>query len=227
MEAKDLAPSRVARARFALADLLHAARDARVALIVFAGEAHVVTPLTTDVANVGALLQPLSPSLMPEAGHALGPALDAALQLLQSGGSRGGAVVVLTDGCDDWPAAFAAAARLRQAGVALHVVGVGTEAGAPEPDGAGGFLRDAQGGAVLTRLPAERLQRVAREGGGDYVTLEGVPGLIASLQRPPSPMSAGLGSPAGLKVEAWRNAGYWLLLPLLGLVALLARRGWL
>jgi Ca-activated chloride channel family protein len=227
MQATDVAPSRVARARYAIDDLLSAARDARLALVAFAGEAHVVTPLTTDVANVRALLQPLAPALMPESGHALAPAIDAAVDLLHSGDSRHGEVILLTDGGDDGPQALEAARRLHAAGGTLHVVGVGTEAGAPQPDGAGGFLREPQGDLSLSRLPATALRELAAAGGGDYRPLADLPALIAALRTRASPTGEGAVEERELRVEAWRNAGYWLLLPLLAVVALIARRGWL
>lgn len=227
MEAADLAPSRLARARYAIDDLLAAARDARLALVVFAGEPHVVTPLTTDVANVRALLQPLSPALMPESGHEIAPALDAAVDLLRSGSSRHGQVILLTDGGDDAPEALEAAHRLREAGGTLHVVGVGTAAGAPQPDGTGGFLRDAQGAIALSRLPVERLRQLAAAGGGDYFPLSDLQALLRELQSRRLTAEDG-GLPSGdLRVDVWRNAGYWLLLPLLLVASLIARRGWL
>jgi Ca-activated chloride channel family protein len=227
MQAADVAPSRVARARYAIDDILAAARDARLALIAFAGEAHVVTPLTTDVANVRALLQPLAPALMPESGHALAPAIDAAVELLHSGGSRRAEVILFTDGGDDEPAALEAAGRLHTAGGTLHVVGVGTEAGAPQAEATGGAMRERQGGLSLSRLPASALRQLAAAGGGEYRPLADLPALIGALQSRASPTGEDAVEARELRVEAWRNAGYWLLLPLLAVVALIARRGWL
>jgi Ca-activated chloride channel family protein len=227
MEATDVAPSRVARARYAIEDLLATARDARVALVVFAGEAHIVAPLTTDVANVSTLLQPLAPSLMPETGHELAPALETAARLLRTGSSRRGDIVVFTDGCDDPTRALVAAARLRGLGARLHVVGVGTAAGAPQPDGSGGFVRDPQGKIELTRVSSDSLRRIAVAGGGDYTALREVPALATELR---AKAVAGLdsrGEVDDLRVQSWRNEGYWLVLPLLGCAALVARRGWL
>ena len=101
MDAEDLEPNRVARARYAVDDVLSAARDARVGLIVFGDEPHTVAPLTTDVATIRSLLRPLAPDLMPEPGDALAPALDAAGRLLHDGAAHHGQVVVLTDGFSD------------------------------------------------------------------------------------------------------------------------------
>jgi Ca-activated chloride channel homolog len=83
MAATDLAPNRYTRSRYALDDLLGAARDGRVALVVFSEQAFIVTPLTQDVATVRALLPPLAPDIMPSAGDHLAPALEQASRLLQ------------------------------------------------------------------------------------------------------------------------------------------------
>ena len=106
MLAADAAPNRVTRARYAIEDVLRAAQGARVGLVVFSAEAYTVTPLTDDVATVRGLTGPLAPGLMPSTGDKLGPALVMAQQLLERSSTRGGHVVVMTDGYADpttWP----------------------------------------------------------------------------------------------------------------------------
>lgn len=227
MAATDLSPDRATRARYALDDLLGAAKDARVGLIAFAGEAHTVTPLTEDIATVRALLPPLAPGLMPESGDTGAPALNEAGRLLHAADMAHGEVVMLSDGIEDAAAAFAAAQRLRQQGARLNIVGVGTAQGAPLPDGKGGFVRDAQGRSTLTRLQSDQLQRLAALGGGEYVPLADLSQLVAHLQAAaPHTLDAG-DAESGKAVAHWRNGGIWLLPLLLVLCALLARRGWL
>jgi Ca-activated chloride channel family protein len=227
MAATDVPPDRVTRARYAIEDLLSAAQDARVALVVFAGEPYTVTPLTTDVATIRSLLDPLSPSLMPESGDQLAPALDQAGRLLQAARGRHGQVIVLTDGFEDPAQAMQAAARLRSSGASVNMVGIGTAAGAPEPDGKGGFVHDQHGQVVLTRLDADMLRRVASAGAGQFVTLDALPALIRTLHADASRTLAADHAAPRLQVASWRNDGIWLLPPLLLLAALLARRGWL
>jgi Ca-activated chloride channel homolog len=226
MGAADVAPDRVTRARYAIEDLLSAAHDARVGLVVFAGEAHTVAPLTTDIATVRVLLQPLAPGLMPESGDNLAPALDEAGRLLQASHSAGGQVIVLSDGIADPAQALLAAQRLRQRGTQVHLIGVGTTTGAPEPDGHGEFARDSQGHTQISRLQVDQLQRIAGAGGGRFVELSAVPRLVASL-RADRPRAYGPGATgSATRVSSWRNGGIWLLPPLLLFAALLARRGW-
>jgi Ca-activated chloride channel family protein len=227
MSATDVSPDRVTRARYAISDVLAAAKDARVALVVFAGDAHTVTPLTTDVATIGALLQPLTPGLMPEAGDNLAPALEEAGRLLRAGGSDRGHVIVISDGFGDPARAFRAAKELHQQGANVDVIGVGTEKGAPEPDGNGAFVQDGQGRTQLTRIQADQLQRVASSGGGEFVRLNQTSSLVGSIQREHAERLAEETAGPRAQVTTWRNDGFWLLPPLLLLAAWFARRGWL
>jgi Ca-activated chloride channel family protein len=226
MDAADVPPSRMARARYAVDDLLSAAQDARVGLVAFAGEAYTVAPLTSDVATIRNLAQPLAPSLMPELGDRLAPGLEEALHLLQAAPGKDRQVIVLTDGFTDPAQALITAQQLHRQGIEVNVVGVGTAGGAPQPDGNGGFVRNASGQVVLTRLDDDLLQRVAIAGGGRFVPLSALPQLIADLQQAGSrTMSSGVA--AHVKLSSWLNDGVWLLPALLLLAALVARRGWL
>ena len=228
MGAADVDPNRVTRARYAAADVLAAAHDARVGLVVFAGEPHTVAPLTTDVATVRLLLKPLTPGLMPEPGDSLAPALEEAQRLLSGSYAKHGHVVVFSDGFSDPAKAFLTAQRLRQQGTTVDVVGVGTRAGAPEPDGKGGFFSDSQGRPQLTRISSDELQHLATAGGGTFVPVGDLPDLLSTLQSDQSHEVDTHDEPSkATRVDAWRNEGIWLLPPLLLLAALLARRGWL
>lgn len=227
MDATDVPPSRIARARYAIDDLLSAAHDARVGLIAFAGDPYTVAPLTSDVATISNLAQPLAPSLMPESGERLAPALEQAARLLQASPGRDRQVIVLTDGFTDPARALLTARQLRGEGIHVNIIGVGTSAGAPEPDGNGGFVRDARGEVVLARLDSALLQRVATAGGGRYVPLDALPELVSDLQGAGSrEMSSGIAAPQ-VRLASWLNDGVWLLPPLLLLAAFVARRGWI
>lgn len=225
MTVTDLTPDRAARARYAINDVLAAARDARVGLVAYAGEPHTVTPLTSDIATVRLLTQPLSPALMPEHGDRMAPALDEAAQLLANAPGSHPQVIVLADGAGDVAEALASARRLRTSGITVNVVGVGTEAQSPVPGRQGDFERDAEGRLALAGLDTAALRDIARQGGGSYVTLAQLPSLTAALGAPEaSPLEAG--EDAATRLPHWRNEGAWLLPPLLLLAALLARRGW-
>jgi Ca-activated chloride channel homolog len=227
MAATDVTPNRVTRARYVAADLLSAAHDARVGLVAFAGEPHTVAPLTTDVTTVRTLLQPLAPNLMPESGDKLAPALEEASRLLQAGHAQHGQVVVLSDGFSDPAEALEVAQRMRQQGTTVNVVGVGTQTGAPEPDGSGGFVHDADSRTRITRIQTDELQRVATAGGGEFVSVSGVAKLLSTLDSAEShSLDDGAAAPQAT-LATWNNEGVWLLPLLLLLAALLSRRGWL
>lgn len=216
MNAADVPPNRATRARYALDDLLDAAHDARVGLVVFSDESYTVVPLTDDVATVRALLPPLDPGIMPTRGDDLAPALEQAGKLLAHGGGQSGQVVVLTDGFADPAAAFDAAGKLRSRGIAVSVVAIGAHGG--------GFVRTGQ---LNARPPdVDRLRQLAASGGGHYADVAGLPALIGELQARAS--RAGMTQAAqDIRVAHWLDGGIWLLPFLLLFAGLLARRGWL
>lgn len=226
MQATDLPPNRATRARYAIDDLLGAAHDARVGLIVFSDEPYTVTPMTDDIATVRALLPPLAPDIMPSAGDNLAPALKQAGRLLAGVGAKDGRVVVLTDGFADPAAAFTAAQTLRGQGDAVDVVGIGTRNGAPLSQSGGGFVQDARGRPDLARLDVGQLQQLAHSGGGRYVDLANLPSLIADLEAH-ADRTGDARLVQHIRVAHWLDGGVWLLPALLLAAAALARRGWL
>ena len=226
MATADISPNRVTRARYALDDLLGVVRDGKAGLVVFSDDAYTVTPLTQDVATIKALLTPLAPDMMPSSGDHLAPALRDALRQIGQSGAKNRHVVVLTDGFDDPAAAFSVAAELKSSGAALTVVGVGTTSGSPLRNANGSLAQDAQGHLQFARLDVDRLQRLAEAGGGRYVDISALPGLVSSWQSEPARADNAV-AVQGTNVVSWRDEGVWLLPVLLVLVALLGRRGWL
>jgi len=228
MAATDVPPDRATRARYVISDFLNAAQDTRVALVVFAGEAHTVAPLTTDVETVRALLPPLAPNIMPESGDELAPALDEAARLIHTAAGSRAQVVILTDGIVDPARAMEAAQRLRSQGATVNVVGIGTQTGAPVPL-KDGFQQDPQGQSLLSKLPIDQLRRIAAAGGGRYVAESEANVLIDEFKQERSyrAREENIESSTAQRVQSWRNDGIWLLPILLLSVALISRRGWL
>lgn len=226
MMAADLAPDRVTRARYAIDDLLSAARDVRVGLVVSGGEDYTVAPLTDDVATIRALLPPLSPDIMPVAGDDLAPALNRAGDLLRQAGIRNGHVVVLSDGFSDPVAAFGTAGKLRAEGDEVDTVGIGTPGGAPLVGTGGGFQKDAQGGVGIAHFDAGLLRQLAASGGGRYVDLANLNELIGTLQSSHERLDEARNR-TDVRVADWLDGGVWLLPLILVAAALLGRRGWL
>jgi Ca-activated chloride channel family protein len=227
MDAADLKPSRLERARFKIDDILRARKDGQTALLVYAGDAFTVTPLTDDAATIAAQMSALAPRLMPVQGARPDLGLAMAARLLKQAGLKTGDVLLVGTG-EGMAGAADAAAKLRADGYRVSVLGVGTESGGPVPLAEGGFLKDAQGGIVVPKLDSNALMKLAESGGGLYRPMDSGTGDLDALLRfidHHTETAEQVGNP--MNIEQWREAGVFLLPPLLPLAALAFRRGWL
>ncbi|MFU8764008.1 MAG: VWA domain-containing protein [Haliea sp.] len=224
MKATDQAPSRLDRARQKLLDLLASRREGQTGLVAYAGDAHVVTPLTDDTGTIANLLPALNPDMMPLPGSDTPGALRLAVELLQSAGVNGGRILLLSDGVaeDEVPRM---ARQLRNANVTLSVLGLGTADGAPIPLPRGGFMRDNAGAIVIPRLDEGPLQTLAEAAGGRYQRLRVDDADLELLLAQAAATETRLAE--GLTADAWEDQGYWLIILLLPLALALFRRGWL
>jgi len=230
MEASDLRPSRIARARFKVLDLLARYREGQTALVVFAGEPFVVSPLTDDTKTIAALVPTLSPELMPAPGDHAHTALRMADELLRQAGIQDhGEIVLVTDGYDDPAATLEVVSDLRAHGRRISVLGVGTTEGAPVPLADGGFLKDATGAIVVPRLNPATLSELAHQGGGRFVPLGADDKDIDALSSDTMAQAREVrpDSSSRQSMDRWREEGPWLVLIMLPLAALAFRRGWL
>lgn len=224
MKAGDLAPSRVDRARQKIQDLLQRREEGQTGLVAYAGDAHVVAPLTDDNPTIANLLPALNPDMMPVPGSDPGHAVELALDLLQSGGARDGRILLLTDAVGREEQESIADA-VREAGVELVIMGVGTRNGAPLPLPGGGFLKDDQGAIVIPPLDEASLQRLARRAGGRYLPMQIDAGDLEALSQPNLRPGQERLSDAERRADHWQDQGYLLVLLLLPLAAVLFRRG--
>ncbi|HET8765374.1 MAG TPA: tetratricopeptide repeat protein, partial [Rhodanobacter sp.] len=223
MLARDVAPSRIDRARLKAHDLLVANRAGLNALIGYAGEAFVVAPLTSDVHSLGTLLDAMAPDTMPVDGDNAAAAIRRGEVLIHDAKAGSGTIVLITDSAD--AAAQTAAREARAAGVRVAVLGVGTPRGAPVPLPGGGFLHDANGSLQLAGRDDAALAALAAAGGGRYEPMSAdgrdVAALHADLQ------TGRTAAVADAQGDQWQDRGPWLLPPLLLLAALAFRRSWL
>ncbi len=226
MQAADVQPSRLGRARFKAADLLTNAGDAQLGLVAFAGDAFVVAPVTDDAATLLNLLPALEPALMPVQGSRADLAIERAGRLLAGAGISHGEVILVGDGVDE--RAVPAAQALRERGHRLSVLAVGTAEGGPVPSPGGGFLKDAGGNIVLPSTDFDALRALADAGGGRYAALSADDADLRALGTADS-LRGQLGGARQAQASAlrWRDGGPWLVLTLLPLAALAFRRGWL
>jgi Ca-activated chloride channel family protein len=226
MLAADLPPSRLVRARYKVADILDRSPDGQTGLVVFAGDAFTVAPLSNDTDTIRSLLQPLEPGLMPVQGSRVDLGLTQAMELLTQAGQARGDVLLITDGYTGKDA-LQAARTLHAAGYRLSVLGVGTAAGAPLSDGQGGYLRDASGNIVMPQLDTDALRELAAAGGGHYAGISGTDQDIRYLLADLSGSLSRESERTDLTTNTWQSRGPWLVLLLLPLAALVFRRGWL
>ncbi|MCZ6526927.1 MAG: VWA domain-containing protein [Gammaproteobacteria bacterium] len=227
MDADDITPSRLARARFKIADILEKNKEAQTALLVYAGDAFTVTPLTDDSATILSQLKALSTDIMPVQGNRTDIALVKAVQLLKQAGLKSGNVLLMTDEID-FEQTRAEAISLQQQGYRLFVLGIGTDHGVPVPLADGSFLKDSKGKIVVPVLHEKPMQSIAKSGGGRYLRMTVDDRDIDSLQTIFS--SAGIDGEietTELQTDVWYEQGPWLLIFLLPLTALLFRRGYL
>ncbi|MBK5932056.1 VWA domain-containing protein [Halochromatium salexigens] len=220
MLAEDLTPSRLERARYKVADILSRSADGQVGLVAFAGEAFAVSPLTDDAETIRAMLEALSPQIMPVQGSRPDRGIALGLDLLRQAGARSGEVILLTDDAGG-VRATEAAERLREAGHTLGVIGVGTAEGAPVP---GVTSAD---GAVLARLDRAALEQLAEAGAGRYASLSSSDRDLDRVLIDADARPRALAERDPMLAERWRELGPWIALLLVPLAALAFRRGWL
>lgn len=225
MLAGDMQPTRLEHARRKVLDLLKFRQDAQTAVVVFAGSAHTLVPLSDDMATTENLLEAVRPDLMPEPGHRADLAVSQGLALLEQGAQGRGRLLLIGSTLDAYEQAEVAS-LLDGNGARLSILGIGTEQGAPIAQQGGGFLKDQQGAIIIPRLDARALQRFASETGARYAhaRLDDSDLLALGLHQPDE---SRFQSDDITRLTAWLDQGYWLLLPLLVLAACAARRGWL
>lgn len=203
MMATDLTPSRLERARFKIMDILEKSAEGRTGMVVFAGEPHIVTPLTEDSATIINLLGALSTDIIPEPGNTGAPALQMAGLLLQQAGLRYGDLLLLSDGLDDISASLSVARDLTAQGYRLSVLALGA-----------------------SHSDTDALRELARTGGGAFSMLTaGDHDLDVVLLELDQASSMQESMDTG--IERWIERGAWLLPLLLMLGAAGFRRGWL
>jgi len=222
MLAEDLRPNRIERAKFKLRDLLNRIDEGETALIAYAGDAHVISPLTSDTHTITTLLPGLEPDIMPHRGSRPDRAIELAVKLLDGHSANPGDVIWLTDGIPENMILSVAQLLGRHR---LSVIGVGTEKGAPIPGKNSGFLKNPKGGIVMSRLDSSRLQALAQQKGGTFQILRNDDQDLERVLNQPTSMNEYLEDETEKQGDIWREEGPWLLLILLPLTALMFRRG--
>ncbi len=224
MNAADIKPSRLVRARYKIADILKQRKDGQTALIVYAGDAFVVTPLTHDNATIASQLEALSPEMMPNVGSRALFAVQKAVELFKQAGLQTGQILLVTD---EVKKEEHEEIIKTLSGYQLAVLGVGTEQGAPITLPEGGFLKDALGNIITAKLPRADLQQLASAGGGVYQTISDtdsdLKNVLAAVDK--SVQDTVDKQQRDLQVAQWEEKGVYLIWLIVPLAALQFRRG--
>lgn len=227
MLAEDIQPSRMRQARFKLRDILHLRRDGQTGLVVFAGDAFIVAPLTDDVNTLLTLIPGLNPSMMPMTGSNPLAGISLAKDLLDRSGGNG-SILLISDGVN--PQQLSGIRDfISDSDYPLSVLAVGTSDGAPIPLPGGGFARDNNGNIIVPALTVDELQNLAASGGGVYRELSLDDGDInaLSVDTISSLNDKESESRAERNYDQWKDAGPWLVLLLLPFALLGFRKSWL
>lgn len=168
MDAEDEKPSRIARAKQEIEDLLRRAQGVKIALIAFAADPHMINPLTDDMEAIRHLLPSLYTDLVYVQGSRLSPAFEMASHMLASEPGNNKSILVITDGGFEDASTITTARKLASKSIVIHTMGIGSTEGAPVKDAKGNFIKQ-NGALVISKLEAEKLKEVSKAGGGHYI----------------------------------------------------------
>ena len=173
MLAKDVVPSRLEKSKLLVENLVDHFTNDKVGLIVYAGDAFIQLPITSDYVSAKMFLQNITPSLIATQGTDIGEAIRLAMNSFTQDEKAGKAIVVITDGEDHEGGALEAAKEAKKRGFKVFILGVGTSAGAPiEISEGGGYLTDNAGETVMTRLNENMCKEIAEAGSGTYIHVD-------------------------------------------------------
>ena len=183
MLAGDLKPDRMSRAKRVLSGLIDNLQNDKVALMIFAGDAYVQMPLTTDVSSAKMFLSNINPGMVPIQGTAIGMAIKRSMQLFSSTDANvGKSIIIITDGENHEDDAVEMAREALKYGITVNVMGVGSPEGAPIPiAGINSFRKDRDGNVVVTKLNETMCQEIASAGGGMYVRVDNSSAAVRAL----------------------------------------------
>ena len=173
MRAEDVAPSRLDRAKMMVENLVENFINDKIGLIVFAGDAFVQLPITSDYVSAKMFLSTIDPTMIANQGTDIAGAIEMASHSFTQQEHVGKAIIVITDGEDHEGKAIEAAKDARERGYNVYVLGIGSTNGSPVPDpDNGNFMIDNQGNTVMSRLNEQMCREVAQAGGGAYIHVD-------------------------------------------------------
>lgn len=172
MRAEDVVPSRLDKSKMLVENMVDNFTNDKVGLVVFAGDAFIQLPITSDYVSAKMFLQNTDPSLIATQGTDLAGAIELSSKSFTQQDKVGREILIITDGEDHEGGAIEAAEKARKNGIRVFVLGVGSTKGSPVPDGNGGYMKDNSGQEVISALNEEMCKQVAQAGGGAYIHVD-------------------------------------------------------
>lgn len=172
MLAEDIQPDRLTRAKQAISRLVDNLNNDKIGLIVFAGDAYIQIPVTTDYISAKMFLSTINPNMVPKQGTAIGAAISLGVKSFSPGEGKSKAMIIITDGENHEDDPVKEAEEATKTGIIIHTIGIGSTEGVPIPliiNGKKDYLKDADGNTVITKLDEEILKKIALSSGGNYV----------------------------------------------------------
>ncbi|MFT6261490.1 MAG: Ca-activated chloride channel family protein, partial [Crocinitomicaceae bacterium] len=224
MSAQDVSPSRLQRAKFKILDVLDQNIGNNMALIAYAGDAHVASPLTRDIKTIQSMLPVLDPYIMPAQGSNVRSLVDESIKLFEQGKSSPKTLLLVTDGVEESDINYAANA-LKVADIHLSILAVGTKQGAPlvKPDGQ--FFKDSNGQVIMPGLEWNDLKSLSDKSDGRIRMLTSNDSDIKYLTETQSLEQGFEETEESIVFDQWFDSGYWLVLPIILLALFGFRKG--
>jgi Ca-activated chloride channel family protein len=224
MSAQDISPSRLQRAKFKILDVLDQNIGNNMALIAYAGDAHVASPLTRDIKTIQSMLPALDPYIMPAQGSNVRSLVDESIKLFEQGKSSPKTLLLVSDGVESSDIDYAANA-LKSAGIHLSILAIGTQQGAPlvKPDGQ--FFKDSTGQVIMPKLEWDDLKSLSDKSNGRIRMLTSNDSDIKYLTETQSLEQGFEETEESVVFDQWFDSGYWLVLPIILLALFGFRRG--
>lgn len=173
MKAEDLTPNRLERAKQSISRLIDKMEGDRIGIVVFAGEAYVQLPITTDYSAAKLFLETIDTDVVPTQGTAIGAAIRLSMESFGQDVGKNKAIVIITDGENHEDDAINAAREAVEKGISINTIGMGSPNGSPIPTYKNksqvGFKKDKEGNTIITKLNEQMLQEIAMAGNGAYV----------------------------------------------------------
>ena len=221
--ATDLPPSRLVRERYKLRDLLQKVREGEIGLVVYAGEAYTVSPLTSDAKTIASMVEQLTPNIMPIQGNNLSSGLKLASKLFKGANQSQGNIIVLSAGMID-SSSITLAKQLATKGFTTSVLGIGASKKVPLKDPQGHFMHNNKGEILFSQYHANTLASLADAGDGIYLPFSNDNADITQLLQQNKVQNFSQSSKAKLATKQWKDEGFWFVLLALPLVLLSFRR---